>query len=93
MDNNHDEMARRARDLNFLPEPFRLWIERAKAPTEEGRTWRKYTFLMVGFAEAFSRAPLTSEDCKATNILAHFDAEIDHLLVTARQMVQCNQDG
>ncbi len=78
------DLENRAEDLAFIPETFRHWIERSQAPTEEGQTWREYTLLMVTFAEAFARAPLTAEVCDKIDIHDHLTQETDLLIATLR---------
>lgn len=85
------DLESRADELEFMPETFRCWIERAQAPTEQGQAWREYTLLMVTCAEAFSRVPMTAEACDATDIFAHLKREIDLLLATMRLIAQSDE--
>lgn len=84
----NDDLAGRADDLEFMPEAFRCWIERAQALTEQGQAWREYTLLMVTCAEAFSRVPMTAEACDATDIFTHLKREVDLMIATMRLIVQ-----
>lgn len=70
------DLTSRADDLDFMPETFREWISRSRQATQEGENWRFYTLLMLTYAEAFSRAPLTAADCERTDIIVHLDREI-----------------
>ncbi|HEU5382625.1 MAG TPA: hypothetical protein VFV38_45035 [Ktedonobacteraceae bacterium] len=60
--------------LEVLPKEFHLWSERA-VQSEHGKEWAQYALLMTTFAEAFRRAPLTAEACKALDIVAHLNEE------------------
>lgn len=82
-----EKQLRQIEEWNFLPDTFRCWIERAKAPTAEGHIWNQYMDLMWCFVTAFARAPLTAEECEKIDINAHFKAEVDHLTVTAQRLL------
>ena len=87
----NEQHLRQIEEWGFLPETFRLWIERAKAPTIEGHIWNQYMELMLCLTSAFARAPLTLEECEQIDIDAHFKAEIDNLTTVARWLLQ--QEG
>ena len=88
-----DDLSQRADDLAFIPETFREWIIRSRRADITGKDWRHYTILMLAYAEAFARAPMTAEDCNATDIIAHLDKEIESLSGVIRYIMRKDEEG
>jgi hypothetical protein len=62
--------------LEFAPHEFRRWIEKAGKATAQEQAWADYVILMMSFAEAFKRAPITEEACNAIDIIQHINYEL-----------------
>lgn len=89
----NEEQLRQIEEWNFLPDTFRSWIRRAKEPTVEGHIWNQYMDLMFAMTCAFSRAPLTEEECAETNIDNLFKAEIESLTLAVKRLLQQEGEG
>lgn len=57
------------------PEVLAEWQARG-GTTGSGRAWTDYTLLLLHYAEAIRRAPLTPEACEEINMVEHLNAEL-----------------